>query len=86
MVKTINIKKRLSQNKGGICFVDPIFRFWFLFTFGIKVTKIQKDYVIFAYIFKAIWARRGKKQKENHKTKVTKIPKAKRRKYGINQI
>ena len=27
----------------------------------------------------------GKKQKENHATKVTKIPKTKRRKYGMNE-
>ena len=27
----------------------------------------------------------GKKQKENHATKETKIPKAKRRKYGMNE-
>ena len=27
----------------------------------------------------------GKKRKENHATKVTKIPKNKRRKYGINE-
>ena len=34
--------------------------------------------------FKATWARREKNRKENHVTKVTKIPKTKRRKYGIN--
>ena len=34
---------------------------------------------------KARWARQKKKQKENHATKVTKIPKTKRRKYGINE-
>ena len=27
----------------------------------------------------------GKKRKENHATKVTKIPKTKRRKYGMNE-
>ena len=27
----------------------------------------------------------GKKQKENHATKVTKIPKSQRRKYGMNE-
>ena len=31
------------------------------------------------------WARRGKKQKENHATKVTKIPKTKRQNYGMNK-
>ena len=30
--------------------VHPIFRFWFLFTFGNEVLKIQKYYVIFVYI------------------------------------
>ena len=33
---------------------------------------------------KARWARQ-KKRKENHATKVTKIPKSKRRKYGMNE-
>jgi len=31
------------------CFGHPIFRFWFLVTFGNKVIKIQKYYVIFVY-------------------------------------
>ena len=34
---------------------------------------------------KARWARRKKNRKENHATKVTKIPKTKRRKYGMNE-
>ena len=29
------------------CFVHPIFRFWFLVTFGDEVTKILKYYIIF---------------------------------------
>ena len=38
--------------------------------------KIQKYYIIFVYILQ--W-------KENHATKVTKIPKTKRREYGMNE-
>ena len=35
-----------------ICFVHPIFRFWFLVTFGDEVMKIRKYYVImFVYFF-----------------------------------
>ena len=67
------------------CFVHPIFHFWFLFTFGDEVTKIQKYYVIFVYILKGKMGKTEKKRKENHATKVNKIPKTKIRKYGINE-
>ena len=46
--------------------------FLFLVTFGDEVTKIRKYYVIFFYI-----------RKENHLTKVTKIPKTTRRKLSF---
>ena len=52
--------------------------FWFLVTFEDEVTKIQKYYVKFDYILQGKW-------KENHATKATKIPKTKRRKYGMNK-
>ena len=68
--------------------LTPMFRsshFWFLVTFGDKVTKIQKYYVIFAYILQGKMGMMEKNRKENHTTKVTKIPKTKRRKYGINE-
>ena len=45
----------------NICFVHSIFRFWFLVTFGDEVMKILHNL----------------KWKENHATKVTKIPKDK---------
>ena len=45
-------------------FVDPIFRFWFLVTFGIKVTKIQKYYIIFVYILQG---KMGNTEKKNGK-------------------
>ena len=61
-----------------MCFVHPIFRFWFLVTFGDEVTKIQKYYVIFVYILQGKMGKTEKKLKENHTTKVTKIPKTKR--------
>ena len=60
----------------------PIFRFLFLVTFGNEVTKIRKYYVIFVYILQG---KMEKNQKENHATKVTKISKTKRRKYGMNK-
>ena len=47
------------------CFVHPIFRLWFLVTFGDEVTKIWKYSIIFVYILHSRWARR-KKRKENH--------------------
>ena len=52
-----------------------VFCFW-----SLLVTKLQKYYVIFIYI---LHGQDRKKGKENHATKVTKIPKTKRRKYGI---
>ena len=57
-------------------------RFWFLVTFGDKVTKILHDLCLH---FARQYGPDGKKQKENHATKVTKITKTKRRKYGMNR-
>ena len=68
-----------------LCFVHQISRFRFLDTFGDEVTKIRKYYVIFAYILQGKMGKTQKKWKENHATKVTKIPKTKRRKYGMNE-
>ena len=60
------------------------FSFWFLVTFGNEVTKIRKYYVL---NLRSHFARQdgqdGKKWKENHATRVTKIPKTRRRKYGL---
>ena len=68
-----------------VMIVHPIFGFWFLVTFGNEVTKIYENITeSFTEFCKARWARR-KKWKENHATKVTKIPKPKRRKYGMNE-
>jgi hypothetical protein len=67
------------------CFIHPIFRLWFLITFWDKVTKIQKYYVIFVYILQGKMGKMKKKWKENHATKVTKIPKSKTQKYGMNK-
>ena len=71
-----------SQNKIILCFVHPIFRFWFLVTFGDEVTKIFCNLCLH---FASKDGQEGKKQKENHATKVTKIPKTKRWKYGMNK-
>ena len=65
-----------------LCYVHPIFWFWFLVTFEVK--KIRKYYVIFAYILQGKIGK-TKKTKKNHATKVTKIPQTKRRKYGMNE-
>ena len=60
------------------CFVHPIFRFWFLVTFGDEVAKIRKYYIIFVYILQGKMGKTEKNRKGNHATKVTKIPKTKR--------
>jgi len=67
------------------CFVHPIFRFWFLVTFGDKVMTIRKYYVIFLYILEGKMGKTEKNWKENPATKVTKMPKTKRRKYGMKE-
>ena len=63
----------------------PSSHFWFLVTFGVEVMKMRKYYVIFDYILQGKMGKTEKKQKENHATKVTKMPKTKRRKYGMNE-
>ena len=56
--------------------------FSFLVTFGNVVTKIIHNFCLhFAWQV----GQDEKKLKENHATKMTKIPKAKRRKYGMNE-
>ena len=47
-----------------------------------KNTKISR---IFVYILQGKMGKTEKNRKENHSTKVTKIPKTKRRKYGMNE-
>ena len=59
--------------------------FWFLITFGDEVRKIQKYYVFFACILQGKMGKIDRNWKENRATKVTKIPKTKRRKYGMNK-
>ena len=53
--------------KSDICFVHPIFHFWFLVTFGDEVTKICNLCLHFA----RQGGQDGKNWKENHATKVT---------------
>ena len=55
---------RFALNFLFICFVHPIFRFWFLVTFGNEVTKIQKYCVIFVYILQG---KIGKMEKNRKK-------------------
>ena len=65
-------------NYSILCFVHPIFRFWFLVTFGNKVTKILRNLCL--QFARQDGQNRKKKRKENHATKVTK-----RQKYGMNE-
>ena len=44
-------------------FVHPIFRFWFLVTFGDEVTKIRKCYIIFVYILQSKMGKMDKTEK-----------------------
>ena len=62
-------------SRSTIIFVHPIFGFWFLVTSGNKVTKILGNLCLH---FARQDGQDGKTQKENHATKVTKIPKTKR--------
>ena len=61
-----------------ICFLCPIFHFWFSVTFGNEVTKILHNLYLH-------FSRQDRKKTEG-KSKVTKISKTKRRKYGMNRI
>ena len=83
----LSIWEKIKKIEKGFnfCFVHSIFRFWFLVTFGDEVTKIRKYYVIFVYILQGTMGK-TEKRKENHATKVTKIPKTKRQKYGMSKI
>ena len=67
-----------------ICFVHPIFRFWSwkLSVGGYENAKILRNLCLH---FARQDGRDRKKRKENHATKVTKIPKTKRRKYGLDE-
>ena len=58
-------------------FVHPIFGFWFLVTFGNEATKILHNLCLH---FAKHDGQDGKKQKENHTTKVIKIPKTQKTK------
>ena len=52
---------------------------------SLLVTKLRKYYIIFVYILQGKMGKTEKNRNENHTTKVTKIPKTKRRKYGMQQ-
>ena len=49
-----------------LCFVHPIFRFWFLVNFGNKVRKIWKYYVIFIYILQSRMGKTEKMERKSH--------------------
>ena len=65
-----------------VYFVHPIFRFLFLVTFGNEVMKILRNLCLH---FARQDGQDGKKWKENHATKVTKIPKTKRQNSNNNE-
>jgi hypothetical protein len=65
-----------------VYFVHPIFRFLFLVTFGDEVMKILRNLCLH---FARQDGQDGKKWKENHATKVTKIPKTKRQNSSNNE-
>ena len=54
-------------------------------TFGDEVTKIRKYYINICLHFARQDGQVGKNRIENHVTKVTKIPKTKGLKYGMNK-
>ena len=58
------------------------FHFSFLVTFGNENMKILRNLCLH---FARQDGQVGKKLKENHSSKVTKIPKPKRRKHGMNK-
>ena len=65
-----------------VCFVHPIFCFWFLVTFGSKVTKIRKYYVIFVYILQGRMGKMEKNWKEITQLKWPKYQKPKDKNMG----
>ena len=69
----------------SIMFCSSHFCFWFLVTFGDKVQKTRKYYVIFVYILQGKIGKTEKNRKENHATEVTKISKTNWQKYGMNK-
>ena len=79
-----SLETETSEDRRAKCMFRSS-HFWFLVTFGDEVMKIRKYYVIFVYILKGKMGKTEKKWKENHTTKVTKIAKTKRRKYGMNE-
>ena len=91
----LNVKKALSHlvfypefpNDLANSFNLPLCssHFSFLVTFGDKVMKIRKYYVIFVYILQGKMGKTEKNRKENHATRVTKLPKTKRQIYEMNE-
>ena len=51
-------------NRKYLCFVHPIFCFWFFVSFGDEVTKIWKYYIIFIYILQGKMCKTAKTGKK----------------------
>jgi hypothetical protein len=62
----------------------PFFVFGFWSLLAKQLQKYANITSLFTYC-KARWTRKKEKQKENHATKVTKISKTKRQKFGMNK-
>ena len=63
----------------------PFFVFGFWSLLATKLGRYKIYYAIFVYILQGKMGKTEKNQKENHTTKVSKIPKTKRREYGMNK-
>ena len=75
----------MSDFQGSVMFCS--FHFWFL-VFGHFWQRSYKNMKLFRNLclhFARQNGQDGKKRQENHATKLTKIPKTKRRKYGMNE-
>jgi hypothetical protein len=72
----------LIKSLWNICSVHPIFRFWFLVTFGNEVMKIQKYYIIFVYLLQGKIGKTEKNWKDIHKTKKPKYQNPKDKNMG----
>ena len=68
------------------CFtIIVLFIPFFVFGFWLLLAKKLRKYEILRNLFLHFARQDGKKRKENHETKVTKIPKTKRQKNGMNE-
>ena len=65
LICTVDFFSLKSYFDTYLCFVDPLFRVWFLVTFDDEVTKIWKYYVIFVYILQGKMGKTEKRKSSN---------------------